>query len=512
MEYSLRQENCNVCETLLKASSEQPVDLELTLPDHCPDIERILKCRMEHGITSESITGNRLDIDGIISIRLYYLDSKKQTIRYYENNTPFSCSFELRRTADDAVSRVKIRNEYLNCRAVSPRRLDIHGAFSVSACVYSSGNVSCTTDIEGDDIRQKKHPETIGVLCGMGQQQFSVNEVLDPGAGKASPESILRSELSIALDDCRAIDDKIMLKGEATLKVLYITDIQSGAKDHMSFSVPISRVIDVPGITETTVNDISVDVLNCDVSLLSAYVSENTLITLDARLSAVVKAYSEKNIELTDDAYSTDHELQLSFGNIPVTRLIDNISSSGSVKCSLNSDEEGITSVTDLWCDGLSYMTFVNDGKLTVKGKICFCMLAVNGKGVPFYTEKAEDFLIESSSDEYPVKCDANTDITICSVSYRIADDNTVEVKADLKMRAAVYSDTSHRTITGCTGLLDRKREKDTTAAITLYYADEGESVWDIARMYCTSPQDIMAENNIIDDVIQARGMILIPM
>ena len=512
MEYSLKQENCTICENLLKASSEQPVDLELTLPDHCPDIERILKCRMEHGITSEVITGNRLDIDGIISIRLYYLDSKKQAVRYYENNTPFSCSFELRKTADDAVCRVRIKNEYLNCRAVSPRRLDIHGAFSVTASVFSFGSVSLCTDIEGDDIRQKKHPEAVGLLCGMGQQQFSVNEVFDPGAGKPAPESILRSEMSISLDDCRAIDDKLMLKGEATLKVLYVTDIRSGAEDHMSFSFPVSRVIDVPGITENTINDISVDILNSEVSVKSAYDSESTLITLDARLSAFVMAYSEKNTEITDDAYSTEHELQLSFGNSPFRRLFGNIRTNASVKGELSSDEEGISRVTDLWCDGLSYMTSVSEGKLTIRGKLCFCMLAVNTKGIPFYSEKTEDFVITSDASDYPPDSSANTDISFGSVSYRIADDKTVEVKADMKLRAAVYRDCTCRTIIGCTGLVDRKREKDTTAALTIYYADEGESIWDIARMYCTSPQDICIENNISGDVIQARGMILIPM
>ena len=512
MEYSLSQENCTICENLLRSSSEQPVDLELTLPDHCPDIERILKCRMEHSITSEIITGSRLDIDGMISVRLYYLDSKKQAIRYYENNTPFSCSFELKRTADDAVCRVRIRNEYLNCRAVSPRRLDIHGAFSVIAAVYSVGNASCCTDIEGDDIRQKKHTETMGVLCGIGQQQFSINEVLDPGAGKSAPESILRSELSISLDDCRAIDDKLMLKGEATLRVLYVTDIRSGAEDHMTFSVPISRVIDVPGINENTVNDISVDVLNSEVSVKSAYDSESTLITLDARLSALVMAYTEKNAEITDDAYSTEHELQLSFGNTPSRRLLGNVRTEASVKGELSADDDGITRIIDLWSDGLSYMTGVQDGKLTVKGKLCFCMLAVNSKGVPFYSERAQDFQIAADASGFPSDSSANTDISICSVSYRIADDKTVEVKADMKLRAAVYKDCTCRTITGCTGLVDRKREKDSTAALTIYYADEGESIWDIARMYCTSPQDICIENNISGDVIQARGMILIPM
>ena len=81
MEYSLKKENSAVCETVLDAVSEQPLDLDFSLPDYCPDIERILKCRMCPSITSKSITGDRLDVDGVAVIRLYYLDSKKQAVR-----------------------------------------------------------------------------------------------------------------------------------------------------------------------------------------------------------------------------------------------------------------------------------------------------------------------------------------------------------------------------------------------------------------------------------------------
>ena len=157
MEYSLKKEYCSVCETILSANSEQPVDLDISLPDYCPDIERILKCRMCPSITSRTITGNRLDVDGVTVIRLYYLDSKKQAIRCCEHTTPFSCSFDLKSTSPDMASSVRVKPEYLNCRAVSPRRLDIHGAFTVMANVYTKGTQEYCTDIEGKDIQQRKH-------------------------------------------------------------------------------------------------------------------------------------------------------------------------------------------------------------------------------------------------------------------------------------------------------------------------------------------------------------------
>ena len=80
MDYITRKEKCSICETVFEGSAEQPVDLELSLPDYCPDVERILKCRICPGISSGSITGDRLDVDGNVTIRLYYLDSKKQDI------------------------------------------------------------------------------------------------------------------------------------------------------------------------------------------------------------------------------------------------------------------------------------------------------------------------------------------------------------------------------------------------------------------------------------------------
>ena len=71
MEYQLENENCFVCEKVFEGNSEQAVDLDFSLPDYCPDIERILKCRICPSVMSKNISGDRLDVDGVAVIRLY---------------------------------------------------------------------------------------------------------------------------------------------------------------------------------------------------------------------------------------------------------------------------------------------------------------------------------------------------------------------------------------------------------------------------------------------------------
>lgn len=58
----------------------------------------------------------------------------------------------------------------------------------------------------------------------------------------------------------------------------------------------------------------------------------------------------------------------------------------------------------------------------------------------------------------------------------------------------------------------EKPKEKDKKTAITLYYAEPGEELWNIARRYCTSVEKIKAENDIEEDNLQDRNMLFIPM
>ena len=98
------------------------------------------------------------------------------------------------------------------------------------------------------------------------------------------------------------------------------------------------------------------------------------------------------------------------------------------------------------------------------------------------------------------------------SINYRISGEKELEVRAGVSLHIAVSESISKRIISEVSADEEQKREHDKTAALTIYYADEGENLWSIARSYCTSVEAIKMQNDLTDDVISARGMILIPM
>ena len=52
--------------------------------------------------------------------------------------------------------------------------------------------------------------------------------------------------------------------------------------------------------------------------------------------------------------------------------------------------------------------------------------------------------------------------------------------------------------------------ERDGDYALKLYFADDGEDIWDIAKKYKTSVSAVMEENDLGGDSVSGR-MLLIP-
>lgn len=511
MEYVVRTEERAVCLRQPDMVEEQPVDLDITLPDYCPDVQRILKCRLCPAITSRSITGDRLDVEGRAVVKVYYLDARRKSVRLCEHSSPFSCSFPLKGASPDTVARVRLRQEYLNCRALGPRRLDIHGAFSVIASVCSKGIGQYPVGMDGADIRLKTRNTSLSCLSGLGQQPFSVSEVLDVGKGKPSPVTILRSDFRFLPGEHRAIEDKLMLRGEAVLSVLYTTDPETGGTDHMTFHIPVSQVIDAGGIGEDTQNDIRVDILYYDVSLKSEYDENSTLITLDARLCATVEAYAKEELPLIEDAYSTEYDLQLSRSPVTVEQLLCQADMTCSVKEDMAPAEGTVTSVADLWCETLSMITSCENNRLTVRGKAVFCLFGEGAQGEPFYTEKAVDLETGMALPEGSGEAAPHLQAEVVGLQYVISGEKSVSVKADVQICGTIFRQVTEPMITAALSSEDRKREKD-EAALTLYYAEAGESLWDIARRYGTSAESIMQANEFTEPCTPSRGMIFVPM
>lgn len=512
MEYNIKKEPLSVCETVFDGLVEQPVDLGFSLPDYCPDIQRILKCQICPQISSRSISGDKLYIEGNANISLMYLDTEKMSIRCCEHNSPFSTSVNLKSSVQDAVVSTKTKTEYVNCRAVTPRRLDIHGAFSICTKVKCKKEKDVVCDIDGDGIEKKKSSTKCNNIIGLGQQYFNISEVIDKGSRQPNIEYILNTSISVELLDYKTLQNKVMLNASANVKVVYISDIEYSTVDVLEHTVPISQILDIDGAQDGCACDLNLEVLNHEISIRSSESNEGNLLALECKLGASAVAFEEKDMCILSDVYSIDFESEPKYEKVMLTNLADKLSEPYNLKATIDFNDDELSELIDYGGELTSVKCFVKDEKIIVEGKINVCILAKDTDEIPTYFERLIEFTYEYALENAAELLFCEENVSLRSCDCRLISKNSIEVNAEVQIGALIYAESTHMSITDIFVDEEKPREKDKKTALTLYYADNDEELWDISRKYCTSVDKIKLENELEDDKLHGRKMLFIPM
>lgn len=512
MDYMLNREALAAGEIIYDGCQEQPVDLDISLPDYCPDIQRILKCQVYPRITGRNVMGDRLELEGTYNVKVFYLDAGGNTLRCCENSSSFFAAITMKQAVDHAHVCAFTRVEYINCRATSPRRLDIHGAFSVCAKVIGRTESEVVCHIDSDEVEQQKRSMPYSRIAGFCGQQFSVEETLELPSSKPGAENILRSTAYVNLQDSKLVANKLMVKGEVNLKILYSSVLDESMLELMEYAIPFSQMLDCNDLTDDCLCNVKLSVAGLSIQVKNDYSGDKTYFESQVNLYAEAVAYQGAEVTVVTDAYSKEYELEIGYKQKTVEKVVELLTDSILQKNSIALEDTGITKVFDIWNEMSAVNAAEQDGQIVFKGKFNVCILAANQENRPFYTERMLDFEYthpwgaEKSSG---VRC--APELSVAGISYRITGGG-IEVKTELRLSTEVTSQSSLKIISDVRADEDRPRAKDTSAALSIYFADSGESLWNIARTYCTSVNAIQQENDLAGEFVENRGMLLIPM
>ena len=503
------QENRSFCtpSTVLDTVAEQLADIDLTLPDYCPDIEKILKCTLTPKIQSKSLSGGQLQIDGYCVVNVLYVESIKNTVRCCEQSINFSQSFTMKETPDNPVIITKTKPEYINCRALSPRRLVMHGAFSLYAKVFttSQNNIYCPNNSEFETLKRNVRCADLKSFC---QDQFNICEELSV-SDKPAIETILNSGVSVSILDSKAVSGKLMINGEINLRMLYLCDVETGETKKLDYILPFNQIIDCEGIDENTINSVSCDVMSYDIRLKNDMLSEKPAIVLDVKLCVTEEGYLINDEEVVMDAYSVFYASKPGFSQLKMTGEILPISEVHMEKTNIKVDDCKISKVIDIYTDNIGADVLSDADGLSVGGKVNICMLALNDENIPIFIERSFDYEhIPSMISEFS-KLEIHT-TRISSISYRLADDSTVEIRCEIKIIADAKKEEIISAVSEIEVFEDKPTKTD-DCALTLYFASAGENLWDIAKSHNTRLNSLLLENSIEKNTLDFPQMLLIP-
>ena len=486
---------------------EQPIDCDITLPDYLKDIQKILKCVAIPGVASVSTSGNRITAEGSVTVRIVYLD-ETNCISTYEQGIPFAKHVEVSDLSGAVFVDCAAKTGYMNCRAVNQRRIDIHGAVSLKFTTRMRQEVAVVTDRVSSDIEKRSQQMRIANPVADVGRYFAISEV-ETIKERPPVSSIVKTSAYALVNEVKVIKDKALIKGDLLISISYTTGT-SAALEFYDTRMPISQIVDAPGLDENEIIDTFLRVTQVNVIPKADGTGEYKLLDISVKMLAEMHAYKECEFSAITDAYSTGRELALEVCEVPVLKFAERISESVVVTNSLDLPGAECTEVIDMWCSDLTSNYGFKDGTLEIYGSATLGVLAgETGDNCSFY-EKTIDFSYTRDFSE-AIDLSLTPCVTLTAQSTLKNADGGIDVKLEFSISANIFIKEYVSLVTDIAESEGKECKCDDGAALIIYFALSGESVWDIARHYNTTVSAIMSENDITDEVLPCDTMLLIP-
>ena len=501
MEFQGKTQRLLTCLTVLDAVDEKPVDADVVLPDYCPDVAAVLGCELMPTVAEAGMSGDRLTAEGTALVRVLYLDENRDRVHTYEVSQAFSASFLTDGRQGETAVTVTTDTEYIHCRAVSPRRLDIHGAFRVRGTVTAAEEQTVLLEITEESVFTKTEPMTTSVPAGHAEKPFSINEHLK---NAAAVDSVIRSFAVPTVSETKVLAGKIIVKGDLHICTVTQQDREDAKTAEERFTLPFSQMLDLAGAGEETTVQAQVRVLSHSVRIEEDKDEKSLYATTKLGLSA--QAWREETAVVITDAYATTMPVELQTVPLTGTRLVGVSTETIQASKTLDLPPE-VREIRSVWCEASALATEIAQDNAVLSGRLLVHLLAADEQGQLQYFERPVEF-----EQSLPAKGTREEDV-LSVVDTNVFTDNAGQMTAQVTLNATrrQFEETRVAAVTEITGNEDAAYPAE-EAAVKMVYADAGESLWNVAKATHTSVEALKEENELESEALSKRTMLLIPL
>lgn len=508
MEFNIATQAIATNNILLNQMIEQAVDCELVLPDFCPDLSRVLKCKTTTRITSKAIQSGRLTMEGVVLVNVMYVDAEEGGVRAHEAAMNFTREVDVPGASDECTAKVDSRVSYMNCRVLTARKLDLHGAVTLHVRVEQRRPLSVLTGAEGCCIKLRKQELPLTTITDTMEKYIPINEEIELGENDHSVRCILRSEGCVRQAECKAVGGRVVLKGELLVCAVYCTE-SPRVLGRVEEAIPFSQILDLEGVDEDSTCDVLFEVTSLEMHPRTGLDGECKTISVSAAVLASITVTRDVTIPVIDDCYSTKFEMAVEKSMVSGQKRMDSFHETYRCKKTIELPVEA-EQILDCWCECMVDSSRVQDDALRLDGRVIVCMLAADADGGLLYHEKPVETQYQRATPHSDREVVCEPLLMVQSVRCSLSSPSAAEAEVELSVRGDVFEQMSRSLV--CSMEPDESRPKAApNAALVIYYANEGEQLWDIAKRYNTDVDEVALTNELSDGMLHRKTMLLIP-
>ena len=468
------------------------VEQDILVPDTKPDVMRIIQVEAVPFVGMAEVVDSGIRVTGEITYYIIYRAMDQDKTRGISMTYPFSQTINVPDAKKGMNVRVTAEARNIIYSLPNERKVSIKTELVFKYVIREKGDIELIQGMqESEDVETKMSQDVFYDVISVKQ------EILDAKEDIVVPESvppigeILRVSSNITNTDYKVSYNKILVKGDINVELLYL---EAGETENIftyTATVPFTGMVEFDNIAENYRFDIKYTLRNLEVAL-----GENNMLTISGEVIADAVMFEERKVDYVNDFYSTNSNLNYDKSEVAVIKNKDVINKQINVKDNIGVTDDKNRILTYNVSTG-HLNTKVSGSNLYVDGPLKVTVTFEN-KDTNVVDSKTYDMLVDTT---IPLGKDAdenNVDVEIMVESKSVTVQNgNVEANITLNISAEIEN-IDKITIIG--NIEEENLNPNEFDSMYMYIVKKGDNLWSIAKKYKTTVDKIANVNNIVDE------------
>jgi len=508
------KENVQFEQLLRESNSNTVLKDEYLIPDTHPDVQEILTVEARPVITNKELIGDKIVLEGKVEYTVIYLAREDglvvNSVNYNQN---FTNNIDLNQGENKVICEAQCNVEHIDATIMNERKISIQGIITINWELYKSNEFEFVKDIEGsDEVEILKNTETINKISANEDVELMGKCTIRVGMDKPQINKILKCSLRLHKKEVKIAEDKIYLGCYCKLNILYKGE-DSKEIIPLEDDIYLSKEQEVKGVTSDMIPTVFYEIVNNDVMLEDDDLGETRIINDEFIVKANVKVFSKENIDTVKDAYSNKCLIGLKKDEHEVGILHGANNSESIIKYNIQLNENNLKPDHIISANAAIILT----DKQVLKDRV-----VVEGilKADVLYKTTDDEKYLSSIKAEIPFSAmidifgaDENMKSIVKGNLENIdaaIEGNSIAIKATIILSGKILYEVNKEFISDIIEEEGDMPEKK--ASITIYVVGAGDTLWDLAKKYNTTVNNIIKINKIEDsEHIKQNQKLIIP-
>lgn len=474
---------------------------ETIVPDRDPDVGRIIETGACLLVQSRTVTEGKLTVSGTVEVTLLYAAEDTGNPRALHYSLPYEHSASLPEGCVEAG--VEGQVGAVDVRLLNPRklftRLDVDWRVTpyCRSVLTTCGEITDGAQYAVQTLCERADVSLIRSVMG---RSFAFSDELTIPGGKEPIAQLLCHRIQFRVTEAKPLGGKLILKGVACVSLLYAAE--GGKLCSYAEELPFSQIFD--GEDESAgEGSVSAALSLSDCEIHSAdEVGRSVAVKLFLRADLVLRQPAQ--VCCISDLYSTTYDLDaaMEIVSLPQEPRVSTVTQS--VREQLDTGTE-VKCVLSAFVSYGSVAVHAEGGKAVVHAAATLSLLFLDENDTPLSLRRRIEITADAGAD---AGAEAAAE-TVCPGDITVS---LNALGAELRFTASFTIVSSETTECACLTRLGAEpavRQQD-APSLVLRALREGESLWDVAKQYRTTADEILAANELTDSVLPEAGRLLL--